>query len=93
MRGVSTDCPHCGEGQLFPDTQEEGALSCLQCGNLVYNEAPSPYETDRRSRTDNRQVTRPFNEYRQTLTAEEFEEKFKDILDAETLKRLMEEPA
>ena len=91
MRRVSTDCPRCG-GQLLQDVYEEGALSCLQCGHRIYDEIPSPYETDRRSRTDNRQVTKPFNEYRQTMTAEEFERKFKDILDAETLRKLMEEP-
>lgn len=85
-------CPKCA-GQLFPDTQDEDALCCLQCGKVVYSEAPAPYETDRRSRTDNRQVTKPFKEYRKAMSAEEFEATFKDILDEKTLQELMEEPA
>ena len=87
-----SECPRCG-GQLFPDDQDEDALCCLQCGHLVYSEAPAPYETDRRSRTDNRQVTKPFKEYRKAMTAEEFEKKFGDILDEDTLRELMEEPS
>jgi len=74
---------------LLPN--DEGDLSCVQCGNIVYAEAPYPYKTNRRSPTDNRQVSRPFGEYRKAMSAEEFKDTFEDILDEKTLKELMEE--
>lgn len=84
------ECPRCG-GQMFQD-EDEDALSCLQCGHLAYTETPASHVPDRRSPQDNRQVTRPFREYRKAMTAEEFKEKFGDILDEKALKELMEEP-
>ena len=74
------ECPRCG-GQQVRDNQDKDALSCLQCGNLVYDEPPAKYETDRRSRTDNRQLTKPFEEYRRGMSDEEFEEAFKEVME------------
>ncbi len=91
MSKFDETCTRC-DGQMFKDAQDDDAQSCLQCGNMVYVEVPAPYETDRRSRTDNRQVTKPFREYRKTMSASEFEEKFKEVLDEKALKELMEEP-
>ena len=84
MSKIGIPCPRCVGGQLVRDNQDTDDLACMQCGNVVYSEVPAHYEPDRRSRTDNRQVTKPFEEYRQGMSEEEFEETFKDI---------MEEPA
>jgi len=91
MPKVGETCTHCHDGQLL--SNDNGDLSCIQCGNIVYAEAPASYDTDRRSRTDNRQVSRPFGEYRKAMSAEEFKATFEDILDEKTLKELMEEPS
>lgn len=88
MPKVGATCDRC-KGQLLPN--DEGDLSCVQCGSIVYTEAPAPFDTDRRSRTDNRQVSRPFGEYRKAMSAEEFKANFEDVLDEKTLKELMEE--
>ena len=78
---VGADCPHCG-GQLLPDSQDDDAQSCLQCGAVVYSEPPAEYEPDRRSRTDNRQTpTRFADEYRQGMSEEAFDEAFEDFKD------------
>lgn len=77
---VGSICPRCA-GQMLPDAQDDDATACLQCGHVIYAEFPAPYETDRRSRTDNRQVTRPFDEYRKGMGDEEFDEAFKDIME------------
>jgi hypothetical protein len=66
---------------MMQDNQDADAMSCVQCGHVIYAEAPAAYEPDRRSQTDNRQeVAKPFNEYRQAMTEEEFEEEFGDII-------------
>ncbi len=80
MPKIGVPCPRCG-GQMCRDNQDADALSCVQCGNVVYSETPASYEPDRRSRTDNRQVTQPFDEYRKGMAEEEFEEEFKDIME------------
>ncbi len=84
MTRVGAPCPHCHEGQLLPDNQDAGALSCLQCGKVVYSQPPEAYEPDRRSRTDNRQNPDPDNfaeEYRKGMSEEDFNEAFKDLME------------
>ena len=80
MPKVGASCPHCHEGQLLPNDDDD--LSCVQCGNIVYADPPAMFEPDRRSRTDNRQNPVVFaDEYRRALPKEEFEEAFEDFKD------------
>ncbi|KKM25377.1 hypothetical protein LCGC14_1595570 [marine sediment metagenome] len=80
MPKVGVECPHCHEGQLLPN--EDDDLSCIQCGNIKYTDPPAEYEPDRRSRTDNRQNPDGFaDEYRRALTPEKFDEAFADFKD------------
>lgn len=80
MHRESRVCPRCN-GQLAQDNQDNDALNCIQCGNLLYDDPPAPYTTDRRSRTDNRQTNKPFDEYRQGMGPDEFEEAFGEIIE------------
>ena len=80
MPRIGEPCSHCHEGQLL--VNDDGDLSCLQCGHIAYATPPSEYEPDRRSRTDNRQNPDAFaDEYRRAMPKDEFDEAFKDFKD------------
>ena len=62
---VGDHCPKCG-GQLLPDDEDRKDLCCLQCGFIVYSETAVD-DGDSRSLLDNRQVEKPFLEYKRAL--------------------------